>query len=95
MEPISPSVRRSARRNTDRSVSAVRSPNPNSVAAASRGPRLRLPGSDRRVREPDGQATALSKSCIVGSRVRRPVPLLWDVATLGIGFERHDTRPGR
>jgi len=31
---------------------------------------------------------------IVGSRVRRPVPLLWDVvATLGVGFERHETHP--
>jgi hypothetical protein len=36
------------------------------------------------------------KGCIVGSRVRRPVPLLRDVvATLGIGFERNDTHPGQ
>ena len=31
---------------------------------------------------------------IVGSRVRGTVPLLWDVvATLGVGFERHDNPP--
>jgi hypothetical protein len=33
----------------------------------------------------------LSQGRIIGSRVCGRVPLLWDVmATLGVGFERHD-----
>ena len=64
--------------------------------AASRRSRLSLPGRDRRVGEPDRQAAALTQGCIVGRRVRGPMPLLWDVvATLGIGFERHDNHPGQ
>lgn len=61
---------------------------------ASSGPRLSFSCSDRRAGEPHRQAAALTQSSIVGGRVRDPVPLLWDVvATLGVGFERHDNPP--
>ncbi len=60
----------------------------------SRSPWLSLPRGNCCVGKPNGQAAALSQGCIIGSRVRGPMPLLWDVvAALGIGFERHETYP--
>ena len=57
-------------------------------------PRLSTPGRDRRLGEPDCQAAALTKRCVIVRPVRHPVPLSRDVvATGGIGFERHDGLP--
>src|SRR3954470_15768768 len=97
MEPISPSVWRSARRNTVRRVSAVR---------IARGeyqgcpPRvvcgwLRAPGRDRLLREPDRQAPALTQADVIRAPARHPVALLGDVVTAsGMGLERHQEFPG-
>jgi len=46
--------------------------------------------------KPDGQAAALAQGCIVGGRIRRPVPLLRDaMMSFGIGFERQEIHPGQ
>src|SRR3954470_21478881 len=97
MEPISPSVWRSARRNTVRRVSAVR------IARGAyqgcpprvvRG-RLRAPSRDRLLREPDRQAPALTQAGVLRAPVRHPVALLGDVVTAsGMGLERHKQFPG-
>src|SRR3954470_20161479 len=97
MEPISPSVWRSARRNTVRRVSAVR------IARGAyqgcpprvvRG-RLRAPSRDRLLREPDRQAPALTQADVLRAPVRHPVALLGDVVTAsGMGLERHKQFPG-
>jgi len=64
----------------------------NTVAlAASRRSWLSFPCRNRRVGKPHSQAATLLQGGIVGGRVRGPVLLLWNVvATLGVGFERHD-----
>ena len=57
---------------------------------AGRGPGLRLPGRDRLVGEPDGQAPASAQGGVVGRPVRHPVALPRDVVPAnGIGLERH------
>jgi hypothetical protein len=75
------------------------SPGPDSSAgrlAWSRGPGFSFPSHDRSVGEPYRQAAAPAQGRIVGSRVRGAMTLFWDVvATLGIGFGRHDNNPGQ
>ena len=52
--------------------------------------RLRPPGRDRLLGEPDRQAPALAQGGVVLGPVRDPVPLLGDVVTAsGVGLERH------
>ena len=93
MEPISPSVWRSARRNTVRRVSAVRIARGEYQGCPPRVVRgwLRPPGRDRLLREPDRQAPALTQAGVLRAPVRHPVPLLGDVVTAssGVGLERH------
>jgi len=62
--------------------------------AASRRSWLSFPCRNRGIGKPHSQAATLPQGGIVGGRVRGPVLLLWNVvATLGIGFERHDNPP--
>src|SRR4051812_4733470 len=92
MEPISPSVRRSARRNTVRRVSAVRIARGAYQGCPPRVVRgwLRSPGRDRLLREPDRQAPALTQADVLRAPIRHPVPLLGEVMTAsGVGLERH------
>ena len=57
--------------------------------------RLRAPGRDRLLREPDRQAPALAQGGVVLGPVRDPVPLPRDaVAASGVGLERHGRGPG-
>src|SRR3954466_1546438 len=97
MEPISPSVWRSARRNTVRRVSAVkiaRGAYQGCPPRVVRG-RLRPPGRDRLLREPDRQAPALTQADVLRAPVRHPVPLLGEVRTAsGVGLERHRNSRG-
>src|SRR3954466_4261995 len=98
MEPISPSVWRSARRNTVRRVSAVkiaRGAYQGCPPRVVRG-RLRAPGRDRLLREPDRQAPALTQADVLRAPVRHPVPRLGEVITAsgGVGLERHKQFPG-
>jgi hypothetical protein len=97
MEPISPSVWRSARRNTVRRVSAVRIARGEYQGCPPRVVRgwLRAPGRDRLLREPDRQAPALTQAGVLRAPVRHPVALLGDVVTAsGMGLERHKEFPG-
>src|SRR4051812_10959385 len=55
-----------------------------------RGAGLGMPGRDRRLGEPDGQAAALAQGRIVFGPVRDPAPLFRDAVTaISIGLERH------
>ena len=78
MEPISPSVWRSARRNTARSVSAVsdRQGRVPGLPAAGRA-RLRAPGRDRLIAEPDRQAPALTQAGVVFAPSSSPGSAAW------------------
>src|SRR5208337_1213302 len=77
IEPINPSLWRSANRNTAR--------------AARRGSGLRLPTSQRFVGEPNREASTIAKRCVIVTPVRHSMPLTWNVASaLGMEFERHD-----
>src|SRR5215212_11478370 len=92
MEPSSPSVWRSARRNTVRRVSAVRIARGEYQGCPPRvvRGRLRAPGRDRLLREPDRQAPALTQADVLRAPVRHPVPRLGEVMTAsGVGLERH------
>src|SRR3954451_19961158 len=99
MEPISPSVWRSARRNTVRRGSAVR------IAREGRVPglcpprvvrgRRRAPGRDGVIAEPDRQAPALPQAGVVFGPIGHPVALLGNVVTAsGMGLKRHKEFPG-
>src|SRR3954470_2500734 len=58
--------------------------------AASGGARLRVPGRDRLLREPDRQAPTLAQGGVVFGPVRDPAPLFRDMmAASSIGLERH------
>ncbi len=58
------------------------------------GPWLGLPRRDRRLGEPDGQATPLAERGVVFSPVRHPVPLFRDVVpAIGIRLERQSGCP--
>src|SRR3954471_2338094 len=58
---------------------------------ARRGAGLGVPGRDRRLGEPDGQAAALSQGRIVFGPVGDPAPLFRDAVTaISIGLERHE-----
>src|SRR3954447_2341583 len=57
---------------------------------AAGGARLRPPGRDRLLREPDRQAPTLAQGRIILGPVRDPAPLLRDMmAASSIGLERH------
>src|SRR3954470_1808258 len=89
MEPISPSVWRSARRNTVRRVSAVRIARGAYQGCPPRVVRgwLRPPGRARLLREPDRQAPALTQAGVLRAPVRHPVPRLGEVITAsGVGL---------
>src|SRR3954452_24751554 len=97
MEPSSPSVWRSARRNTVRRGSAVRIARGAYQGCPPRVVRgwLRAPGRDRLLREPDRQAPALTQAGVLRAPVRHPVPLLGEVMPAsGVGLERHKEFPG-
>src|SRR4051794_25253293 len=58
--------------------------------ATRRGARLRVPGCDCLLREPDRQAPTLAQGRIVFGPVRDPAPLLRDAVTASsIGLEWH------
>src|SRR4051812_39288125 len=72
----------------DRQIRVVR-------LATRRGARLRLPGRNRRLREPDRQAPALAQGSIVLGPVRDLVPLLGNVvAAVLVQLERQGRLPG-
>jgi hypothetical protein len=96
MEPISPSVCRSAGRipTSASAPSRSRSRSPIARLSVARGSPLGLPGRACSVGKQDREAVALAQSCIVDRRIHRPVPLLGDgLATLGIGFGWHGFIP--
>ena len=71
------------------------SPGASTGAARPGGARLRPPGRDRLLREPDRQAATLAQGGVVVRPVGDPVPLLGDVVTASsVGLERHGRRPG-
>ena len=68
MEPISPSVWRSAKRNTARSVRAVRIARSEYRLPAACGAGLSPPGGDRFIGEPDRQAAPLTQARVYSAQ---------------------------
>src|SRR5271157_3721736 len=91
IEPINPSLWRSANRNTARNVRAVSGEIGIARLAARRGSGLRLPTRQRFVGEPNREASTIAKRRVIVTPVRHSMPLTWNVASaLGMEFERHD-----
>ena len=76
MDPINPSVWRNAKRKTARSVMAVVIAKLETRLPATGGPRLRAPGRDRGLGEPDRQAAATAQASVVCGPVCDSMALL-------------------
>ena len=94
MEPIRPSVWRSAKWNTARSVSAVRTAK-GEYQGCPGWARLRSPSPDRVIAEPDRQAAALAQGSVMRGHVGASALLLGNVVTaVLVQLERQSGHPG-